>query len=126
MATDKNAKVVILGLSDDIERYSYLAYKRLLNNGYTDLVGVTPRKIELPDIVVVNSLSGVERPVHTLTVYLSAEKLNLLIDQIIDLQPERIILNPGTENLTLKIKAQANNIDVVEGCTLVLLGTNQF
>ncbi|NOR88577.1 MAG: CoA-binding protein, partial [Bacteroidales bacterium] len=47
-------------------------------------------------------------------------------DYIINLQPERIIFNPGTENSEFMQMAQKKGIEVEEACTLVLLSTNQF
>ena len=46
--------------------------------------------------------------------------------EILKLHPKRIIMNPGAENATLATAAQAQQIEVVEGCTLVMLRTGQF
>ncbi|MDW8332380.1 MAG: CoA-binding protein, partial [Cyclobacteriaceae bacterium] len=39
---------------------------------------------------------------------------------------KRIIFNPGTENTELEIRARRAGIEVVHGCTLVMLRTNQY
>lgn len=126
MTVDKNSTITILGLSNNVERYSYLAYIKLLENGYNDLVGVTPKNIVLPNIEIVELLSHIEKPIHTLTVYLGIKKLESLTDEIIKLNPQRIILNPGTENQELIKRAKDVKIEVIIGCTLVMLNTNQF
>ncbi|MGF6846174.1 hypothetical protein QFZ51_001409 [Chitinophaga sp. W3I9] len=42
------------------------------------------------------------------------------------LQPRRIIFNPGAENPELEDIAREHNIQPVEACTLVMLSTGQF
>jgi uncharacterized protein len=60
------------------------------------------------------------------TLYLGQERSNPLIDEIIAAKPRRIIMNPGAENSALAAKAEKAGIEVVEGCTLVMLRTGQF
>ncbi|MBC7389909.1 MAG: CoA-binding protein, partial [Opitutaceae bacterium] len=48
------------------------------------------------------------------------------IDYIINLKPKRILFNPGTENKALMDKAKENKIEVVEGCTLVMLSIGTY
>jgi uncharacterized protein len=126
MVTDNNSSVVILGISDNKERYSYFAYKTLLDKGFDNLKGVTPKKIDLPEIDIVHTLEEVIAPIHTLTVYVGVKRLNPMIDKILSLKPKRIILNLGTENQDLKERALKQKIEVIEGCTIVMLNTNQF
>jgi len=49
-----------------------------------------------------------------------------LIDEIVAAKPQRIILNPGAENEELAAAASGAGIEVVEGCTLVMLRTGLF
>jgi hypothetical protein len=49
-----------------------------------------------------------------------------LISEIIEAHPRRIIFNPGSENDRLAAVASAAGIEVVEGCTLVMLKTGAF
>jgi len=46
--------------------------------------------------------------------------------EIIAKKPARIIMNPGAENDDLAAKARKHAIEVVEGCTLVMLGSGTF
>ena len=48
------------------------------------------------------------------------------IDYLLGLKPKRIIFNPGTENDSFMERAAARGIEVVEGCTLVMLQTATF
>jgi len=126
MQTNSSAIIAILGLSDNEDRYSYKAYKKLLENGYKNLIGITPKHISLPAIETVKTLAEIKKPIHTLTIYLGRDKLDDLIEPIIKLAPKRIILNPGTENEKLIKKVSLHNIEIIQGCTLVLLSTDQF
>ena len=126
MKTSKDSTIAILGISNNTERYSNKAYQRLLKNGYNNLVGITPKSINLPNIEMVSSLSEINFPVHTLSVYLGKERLTPLTDEIMALAPKRIIFNLGTENEQLILEAKQNGVEVIEGCTLVLLSTEQF
>ncbi|MBC7126091.1 MAG: CoA-binding protein, partial [Bacteroidales bacterium] len=42
------------------------------------------------------------------------------------LKPKRLIFNPGTENPELEKLARKHGIDVVEGCTLVMLSNGTY
>ena len=126
MQTKSSAIIAILGISDNEDRYSYKAYKKLLENGYRNLIGITPKPISLPSIETVKTIEDIKKPIHTLTIYLGKDKLNDLIEPIIQLSPERIIFNPETENEKLIKKATSHNIEIIRGCTLVLLSTDQF
>ncbi|HEX7515879.1 MAG TPA: CoA-binding protein [Chthoniobacterales bacterium] len=57
---------------------------------------------------------------------LGEERSNPLIDEIVSAKPRRIIMNPGAESSALEAKAEEACIEVVEGCTLVMLRTGQF
>jgi hypothetical protein len=47
-------------------------------------------------------------------------------EKILNLNFKRIIFNPGSENSNLEKKCLEKNIEVVHGCTLVMLKTSQY
>jgi len=126
MKTKVNERIVILGISDKPERYSFKAHQKLLDNGFINQVGVSPKNLSLTDIELVDQLDKVTNEVHTLTLYIGIERLEPMIEQILALSPKRIITNPGTENPTLIDRATKQGIEVVQGCTLVMLDNDQF
>lgn len=126
MLTSTDAKIAILGISPNSSRYSYMAAERLLEHGFKNIIGISPKKKSIFDLEVVGTLPEVNQEVHTLTVYVGKERLQDMIDDILKLKPERIILNPGTENEDLERRATEIGIKVVRGCTLVMLGSAQF
>ncbi len=64
--------------------------------------------------------------IDTVTMYLGKARSDSLIDDIVRANPRRIIMNPGAENDDLAAKAREHGIEVVEGCTLVMLSAGTF
>lgn len=121
-----NDLMVILGLTDDADRYSHMAMKLLQQYGYQNILGVNPKLTEVEGVKVVPSVEDVPTRPHTLTVYVNPKRLEPMIPGILKLNPQRIILNPGTESKALMQAAQDKGIDVEEACTLVMLRSRQF
>jgi hypothetical protein len=48
------------------------------------------------------------------------------MDRLLALEPRRIIFNPGTEHPAFAARASASGMEVVEGCTLVMLSTGTY
>jgi predicted CoA-binding protein len=117
--------VVVLGASPKPTRYSHQAVKLLHDRGYR-VVPVHPKAVRIDRIPVVQRLSAVPRPVHTLTLYVGPERSREMIDDIVDLSPGRVILNPGTESGELEHALKDAHIPHERACTLVLLRTGQF
>jgi uncharacterized protein len=118
-------RVVILGASDKPDRYSYKAMKMLQEYGH-EVVLVHPNLKSIEGIAVLGSLSQVTGEFDTLTMYVSPEVSSKLEADIKNKKPKRIIFNPGSENSVLQNQLKNENIEIVEGCTLVMLRTNQF
>ena len=64
--------------------------------------------------------------IDTVTLYLNPKNQQEYYDYILDLQPKRIIFNPGTENDELIRQAKQNGIEPVIGCTLVMLSVGTY
>ena len=117
-------KTLVLGASDNPSRYSYLAIKKLRNNGHS-VVAVGRRNTIVDDVVVTKEKEPVS-DIDTVTLYLNAGHQREYYDYILSLKPKRIIFNPGAENEELEELARKNNIQPMEACTLVLLSTGQY
>ena len=117
--------VVVIGASNNEERYSYKAMKMLAEYGHNP-IPVAPAKENILDRKVYSRASDVTEKVDTVTMYVGPARQGNLIDGIIALHPKRVIFNPGSENPDEYPRFKAAGIDVVEACTLVMLRTNQF
>lgn len=118
-------RVVIVGASDNPERYSHRALLSLQQHGHA-VVPVHPKLVEIEGIAVVADLSTITGAVDTVTMYVGAAISGGLTEKLIALKPRRVIFNPGAENAVLAEALQQAGIACVEACTLVLLSTGQF
>jgi predicted CoA-binding protein len=121
----RDQTVAVLGASPKPERYAYKAMQMLGEYGHR-AVPVNPAFKEILGAKCYPSIVDVPGKIDTATVYLGKARSDPLIDEIVNLQPRRIIINPGAENENLAAKARERGIEVVEGCTLVMLRTGQF
>jgi uncharacterized protein len=118
----ENKKTVVLGASTNPSRFSYLAVNRLKQKGH-DFVPVGIRKGMVGGVEILDVREKPMIPdVHTITLYVNPRNQEPYFDYILQLKPQRIIFNPGTENDRLAALARARGIEVVYDCTLVMLG----
>lgn len=122
---DRKERVVVLGASDDPERYSHRAFELLARKGH-EPVPVHPKLKEIEGVRVFNRIEDVKGEVDTVTVYVGPERSASLVDSIVALKPRRIIANPGAESAAIRDASERAGIQYVEACTLVLLATGQF
>jgi uncharacterized protein len=117
-------KTLIIGASNNPERYAYKAAERLLDHGHAiELLGLRPD-------VIFNQTIDTDRKIYkdidTVTLYVGPKNQPTYYDYVVSLKPNRVIFNPGTENPEFEMILDKNGIAYEEACTLVLLGTNQY
>jgi len=119
-----NFKTLVIGASENHDRYSNKAVLMLQKFGY-DVVslGNRPGKINGITIETENILF---EDIHTITLYINPEIQKIYRDYILQLKPKRIIFNPGTENTSLELEAKSLGICTENACTLVLLSTGGY
>ena len=117
-------KTVVLGASENTERYSNMAVKKLVAHNHP-VIAIGRKAAVIGNTPIVEELlphSGVD----TITLYLNALNQKKYYDFIFSLNPKRIIFNPGAENDELEQLAKEKGIETMQACTLVLLSTNQY
>jgi predicted CoA-binding protein len=117
--------VAVLGASRKPDRYANRAMQMLREYGYR-AIPINPAVGEILGEKCYPSIGDVPGKIDTLTLYLGKARSDPLIDEIIEARPRRIIMNPGAENEDLAVKARKQGIEVVEGCTLVMLRSGLF
>ncbi|HEY4334720.1 MAG TPA: CoA-binding protein [Puia sp.] len=117
-------KTLVLGASDNPQRYSYLALNRLRGGGHP-VVAIGRKPAAVGDVTIETEKKDFPG-VDTVTLYLNSRSQKEYYEYILSLHPKRIIFNPGAENDELARLAQANGIQPLEACTLVLLSTGQY
>lgn len=121
---EQKKKTLVLGASNNPERYSYLAINRLRSHGHP-VVAIGKRKVDVADVVVETAHLPF-KDIDTVTMYLGEAHQKEYYNYILSLHPKRIIFNPGAENDELATLAKANGIEPLEACTLVMLSTGQY
>jgi len=122
MVVDKST--LILGASLNELRYSNKAIKRLINNKIL-VLAVGKNTGETHGIKIQNYFPQ-DIEINTVSIYINVSLQNQYIDSILELSPNRVIFNPGTENPKLFNLLSSKGIECENSCTLVLLSTNQY
>tara|TARA_B100001105_G_scaffold225913_1_gene195620 strand:+ start:171 stop:536 length:366 start_codon:yes stop_codon:yes gene_type:complete len=120
----KAKKTLVMGASTDPGRYSYKAIKMLQRYGHP-VVAVGRKEEELDGLKIEKEQVPFEG-VDTVTLYLNPMNQRQYYDYIVELEPERVIFNPGTENPELFELLKKNGIEIEVACTLVMLSINQY
>ena len=122
---NNNKNVVVLGASVKSERYSNMAVSLLAKKGY-NVIPVHPSGLSVNGLKTYKSLSEVNLPIDTISMYVNPQQAKTIRNEIIQSSPKRVIFNPGTEDNDLEKECRTHNIIVEEACTLVLLKTDSF
>jgi predicted CoA-binding protein len=117
-------KTVVLGATDNPDRFAYRAAHSLVRHGHEiEPVGIKHGMVAGKEII------NDKRPiadVDTVTLYVGSRNLPEWYNYIMDLNPRRIIFNPGTEDDELVRLAEEKGIQTVEGCTLIMLSAGMY
>jgi predicted CoA-binding protein len=119
-----NKKTVVIGASDNPEKYSYKATIALQKNNH-EVIPVGIREGIINGITIITG-KPIVTDVDTVTLYVGAKNQPDWFDYVIGLKPKRVVFNPGTENPEFEQLLQKNNIATTEACTLVLLAIGDY
>jgi predicted CoA-binding protein len=120
-------KTVVLGATTNPQRYAYRAAHQLLSNGI-EVVPIGIRKGKTAgDLTIINDRPLVEE-VHTITLYINPQVQQDYYNYMLELNPKRIIFNPGTENPEFYrlLREQAPTVQIEAACTLVMLSIGNY
>jgi uncharacterized protein len=117
-------KTLVIGASQNPQRYSYLAVQKLHAHQHP-VIALGKRTGTIGNTVIETEHKPFE-DIDTVTLYLNPLRQKEYYDYIVSLHPKRIIFNPGTENDELYELAKRSGIEVEEACTLVMLSTGQY
>ena len=120
--TDK--KTLVIGGSENPARYSNMAIRSLRKNG-VEVVSLAKRVGKVLDVDIQTKFPEKDI-IHTVTMYVGAQRQPEYYNQLLELNPKRVIFNPGAENYEFTEILENKGIEVIEACTLVMLSTGQF
>jgi len=124
--------VLIVGASAKPHRYAYKALEALtakLHQAYL----FSPKGGEVNGLPVQASFEALkatlqvsDQSIDTITLYVNPTRLEPLKQDLLSLSPRRIIFNPGTYSPALAQYFEANGVECVEDCTLIMLREAYF
>lgn len=117
-------RTVVIGASDNPERYAYKASMSLLRHGH-EVFPVGLKEGNIGELKILAGQPPIEN-VDTVTLYVGPKNQQYWMDYVISLKPKRVIFNPGTENDEMENKLEKAGIEVVPACTLVMLSLGNY
>lgn len=119
-----NKKTLVIGASENPERYAHKAVLNLLSNGYS--VEAIGQKVGNILSVAIQTGFPYFSDIHTVTLYINPKVQEKYYEYLLSLHPKRVIFNPGTENKILQQILVEKAIEWEEACTLVLLSLKKY
>lgn len=117
-------RTLVIGASTNPARYSNMAIRSLLNHGH-EVVALAKRESFVGNVKIQTEFPD-DQTIHTVTMYVGPQHQPEYYVPIFDLNPKRVIFNPGTENSEFVEMLESRGIETIEGCTLVMLATGQY
>lgn len=115
---------LVIGASLNETRYSNMCVKTLVS-GKFPVTAIGLREGTIDSTPVYTGFPELN-DIHTVTLYLGADNQKSWYDYILKLNPERVVFNPGAENEELEDILSKAGIEVIEGCTLVMVKSGTF
>lgn len=117
---------LIVGATTNKNRYAYLAAEMLHEYGYPFVpLGIKKGTLLGVEILDIRSKPALG-PINTITLYIGPEHQAEWYDYLLQLNPKRVIFNPGTENPVFERLLKESGIDYLHACTLVMLRSGQY
>jgi hypothetical protein len=117
-------KTLVIGASTNPNRYSFRAIQQLTIHGHP--VMAIGNKVGEVNGVKISIDKTMFVDIDTVSLYLNKKNQESYYDYILDLNPKRVLFNPGTENEELQKLLTKNHIAFEEACTLVLLSIDEY
>ena len=121
----KNLTTLVLGASLNSHRYSNKAILDLVERGYR-VVAIGKAIGFVNGVQILEEIPKNIIEIDTVTIYLNPKKQIYYYRDIIRIKPRRVIFNPGAENIELAELMLKENVEVINGCTLVMLSLGQY
>lgn len=117
-------KTLVIGASENPERYSNKAIKALRKHGH-EVIAIAPRPGKVEDVEFETQQKNFQN-IDTVSLYIGPKIQPEYIEYVLKLSPSRVIFNPGTENDEFISRLEESSIKPELACTLVLLSTGQY
>jgi uncharacterized protein len=117
-------KTLVIGATENPDRYANRATRSLLQRGHeVEQIGLKAGQVQsIPIQTGLPELTDID----TVTLYVGAKNQAGYVDYIKQLQPRRVIFNPGAENSEFARELAQAGIEPLEACTLVMLSVGTY
>ena len=116
---------IVIGASENTERYSNRVTRILRQKGIP-VIAIGLKTGEIDGVKIQTGFPKIEAGVDTVTLYVGPQHQPPYYDYVLNLKPERVIFNPGTENPEFEEKVKKAGIEVLEACTLTMLTVGNY
>ena len=117
-------KTIVIGASENMERYSNRVV-RMLHHQNIPVVAIGLKEGEIDGIKIQTGLPKIENA-DTVTLYVGEKNQPAYYEYVLNLKPQRVIFNPGSENPEFEQKIRKAGIEVLEACTLTMLSIGNY
>lgn len=115
---------LVIGASLKESRYSNICVKTLVS-GHFPVTALGIREGMIDQVSIQTGFPDLVN-IHTVTLYLGPENQKPWYNYILDLNPERVVFNPGTENQEFEDLLTSAGIEVTEDCTIMMVQGGRF
>ena len=116
--------VAVVGASRDRGKFGNISVRAHLQQGY-EVFPVNPHADEVEGLRAFESLSDVPAEnLDRVTVYLPPNLTLDLLDEIAEVDPAEVWLNPGSSDEDVRDRAEQLGIEIIEACSIVDLGVS--
>lgn len=116
--------VAVVGASRDRGKFGNISVRAHLQQGY-EVFPVNPHADEVEGLRAFESLSDVPAEnLDRVTVYLPPDLTLDLLDEIAEVEPAEVWLNPGSSDEDVRARAEQLGIEIIEACSIVDLGVS--
>ena len=115
---------LVLGASPKPERFSHIAVKKLIASNFP-VIAVGLHEGEISNVRIHNLFPDLSN-IHTISLYVSAKNQSVYYEYVLKINPKRVIFNPGSENVKFENTLRSQGIQVVRGCTLIMLDNGTY
>jgi len=119
-----NKSTLVIGASLNETRYSNTCVKTLVS-GSIPVTALGLREGEINTIPVTTGMPELNG-IHTVTLYLGPENQKPWYEYIMNLNPKRVIFNPGTENDEFRDLLSSAGIETIEDCTIMMVEYGRY
>lgn len=117
-----NQTVAVIGASTDRSKFGNKAVRAHIAQGWT-VYPVNPNGGTIEDISAYTSINNVPKPLTRIAMYVPPAVGLKLIPDIAAANPEEFFVNPGAESDELIAAAKEADLDPIQACAIVDIGT---